>query len=622
MSFTHGNSRSDQTDQISCDSKIKSRKRTRNNKQHKIYQEKLKVQRGLEHTTKSGKTVEAKTFHGQTDCSCNVKCSQKIDIDRQKAIFEAFYTLENWSKKRLFLRSLIKNRPSKGNFNPVTTRKRTIYDYWLTDSCGNQMKVCFGFFSKCIQVSKDCIYRAIKTVISNETASDPRGRNSTRKTCQRDITFLKNFIKKFPSYHSHYGRSESDKKYLSPSLNIKRLYREYSIVCEFKKRKTLSEWKFRHIFNTEFNLGFRPKKVDTCRVCDKFEALIQSETTNTKENDRLLKQKEHHLRLVKYTKDTFKEAKDNANKVEVLTFDLQRALELPLITTSEAFYRRQLWCYNLCIYDEKRKKGYMYFWNESVASRGSQEISSCLKKHFAQFIPEDTEKIVLYSDACGGQNRNIKTTLMIKKMLDSWPHNALLSIEQRFFVPGHSYNSCDRCFGVIERQKKITDLIYVPQHWMNIIKQAKKTAPEFTVIEMSKEDFFSCKQLESIITNRKKCLNKDKVDWMKIQKITNERSSPFNMIIERYSDCSIPPIQVSLRKRGKNSESFTFANAFFEPLYTESRPIKRKKYDDLQKLLQYVPSQFQWFFTSLKCEAEEPKSKRAKKTHSNADNDE
>lgn len=57
----------------------------------------------------------------------------------------------------------------------------------------------------------------------------------------------------------------------------------------------------------------------------------------------------------------------------------------------------------------------MYFWNESIASHGSQEISSCLKKHFDHFIPQDTEKIILYSDACGGQNRNIKTTVMIKK---------------------------------------------------------------------------------------------------------------------------------------------------------------------------------------------------------------
>lgn len=79
---------------------------------------------------------------------------------------------------------------------------------------------------------------------------------------------------------------------------------------------------------------------------------------------------------------------------------------------------------------------------------------------------------------------------MIKKMLDSWPSPELQSIEQRFFVSGHSYNSCDRSFGLIERQKKITESIFVPQHWVNIISQAMKKDPKFTVIEMNREDFF------------------------------------------------------------------------------------------------------------------------------------
>lgn len=308
--------------------------------------------------------------------------------------------------------------------------------------------------------------------------------------------------------------------------------------------------------------------------------------------------------MVNWSKETFnetlKDAQNDSSKVEFLVFDLQRALEIPSLSTSEAFYRRQLWCYNLCVFDERRKVGYHYFWNETIASRGLQEISSCLKKHFENFVPKETEKIILYSDACGGQNRNIKTTLMIKKMLSSWPYDQLKSIEQRFFVSGHSYNSCDRCFGVIERQKKITDMIYVPQHWLNIIKQAKKSEPKFKVIEMSREDFFSCKRLELITTNRKKSLNKDKVEWLKIQKIVYNRLTPFNMKI--YKHGSIEPIEVSLKKRGKMNELSTFENVSMEPLYAQNRAIKRKKYDDLQKLLEFVPDEFQWFYTSLKFE--------------------
>lgn len=295
------------------------------------------------------------------------------------------------------------------------------------------------------------------------------------------------------------------------------------------------------------------KKTDTCRTCDKLEAQIQSERTNNLNKEDLLEQKKHHLQLVKSTKENFgqtmKYSRDDSNRIEVLTFDLQRALETPSISTSEAYYRRQLWCYNLCIYDEKRNKPYMYFWNEAIASRGAQDISSCLIKHFSRFIPKETKKVILYSDACPGQNRNIKTTLMIKKLLDSWPHSVLLTIEQRFFVSGHSYNSCDRCFGLIERQRKITESIYVPQHWLNVISQAKKVEPKFTTIEMKRDDFISCKQMENIITNRKISQENEKIDWMNMQKIINNRQSPFDLITEKYSVTSDQPIKVSLKKK-------------------------------------------------------------------------
>lgn len=597
--------------------KVKCRKRTRNPENHKHFQQKSKVQRGQEHKTNSGKTIPTKVFCAQNNCSCKNKCAQKISQPRQEAIFDTFYSLENRQKKVLYLRSLVKCRSKEENLNPVTAKKRNTRDYFLSDDLGHQRKVCVSFFKKCMQISGKVIHNAISTSISNQSAAELRGRFSTRKTSESDEHFVERFIKKLPAQRSHYGLSQSKRKYLNPSLNITRLYREYSIVCPFKKRKILSLWKFREVFNTKFNLAFHAKRVDTCRTCDKLEALIQSERSETKYREQLSKQKHHHLQLVQHLKENFKstidDAKDSSSNTEVLVFDLQRVLETPSISTSEAFYRRQLSCYNLCIYDLKRERGFMYFWNETIASRGAQEISSCLIKYFKQFIPQNTKKIIMYSDACPGQNRNIKITVMMKKILDSWPHSTLQSIEQRFFVSGHSFNSCDRCFGVIEKQKRITEMIYVPQHWLNIIEQAKKNEPKFKVIEMVREDFFSCKRIEEIITNRKKSINDEKINWMKIQKIINNRDNPFKLIIERYSSKqSVQRIQVDLKKRGQNWRSITFSSVNFSPLYEKSRPIARKKYDDLLKLTEYIPTKFHAFFKSLEYE-DEPMPKRKKK---------
>lgn len=134
-----------------------------------------------------------------------------------------------------------------------------------------------------------------------------------------------------------------------------------------------------------------------------------------------------------------------------------------------------MWCYNLCIYDEVHKIAYMYTWDESIGSRGSQEIGSCLIKHFLKYIPHDTKRITLLSDSCGGQNRNIKMAMILKHFLENiWKHPNLETIEQTFYVSGHSYNSCDRSFALIEKQRKKTENVLVPQHWFNIISQAKK----------------------------------------------------------------------------------------------------------------------------------------------------
>lgn len=76
----------------------------------------------------------------------------------------------------------------------------------------------------------------------------------------------------------------------------------------------------------------------------------------------------------------------------------------------------------------------MYTWSEDVASRGGEEIGSCIKEHLGTHTPEETERIILYSDRCGAQNRNIKLTLMLKKFLSK--HDTLISITQKYFVPG------------------------------------------------------------------------------------------------------------------------------------------------------------------------------------------
>lgn len=83
-----------------------------------------------------------------------------------------------------------------------------------------------------------------------------------------------------------------------------------------------------------------------------------------------------------------------------------------------------------------------------------------------------------------------------------------------------------------------------------------------------------------------------------MQKIVNNRTNPFEMTIERYDTPF--PVQISLGKRaGAGKLTSSLSNYNFMPLYTNYRPIKRQKYNDLMKLLQYVPPEFHVFYKQL-----------------------
>lgn len=591
-------------DGIQDQPKRRSRKRLRNPKEHKVFRLKSSVQQGKAHVSKKGKLITAKTFILQTKCCCPRNCYQVIDAARQKEIFNVYYNFENWCRKCLFLRSMVDIYPRRENLKLViTTTKSYRYEYHMIDKNGTRQRVCQKFLLQCLQISDYIMYKAVRSSILNANAIDHRGHFPNRLSKSDDFKFIYDFIKSFPTFQSHYSSSKSNVKYLNPSLNITRMYREYCLVCNFKSRNILSQWKFSHIFNTKFNLRFHRPKVDTCKTCDRLENLIKS-TTDTRHLE-LKSEKVEHLTKVNKCKtifhETIEEAKTRDSKIEIRTFDLQRALEVPYLSTSEAYYKRQLWVYNLCIHDEVRGIAYMYVWPECTASRGAEEIASCLYKNFHVTIPEDTEKIILYSDSCGGQNRNIKMTMMIKYLLDSWPHSSLKTIEQRFFVVGHSYNSCDRNFALIERQKRLTEDIFVPIHWVNLIKQAKKKAPRFVVTEMKMHDFSSWKRLLSLIINRKHSIDGDKISWLHFQRIVYERDDPFGLKIETRNSNVSSFIQISLRKRHVNRIS----NVVCPVLYPNGRAISRKKYKDLQDLVEYIPTKYHQFYQRLKFEVED-----------------
>ena len=174
-------------------------------------------------------------------------------------------------------------------------------------------------------------------------------------------------------------------------------------------------------------------------MCDEMKVRVDAES-NTVTKQQLNAEWELHKRKAEKAYQNLKE--DTAiskytSDVDAITFDLQQSLPTPILTTNVVFYKWQLWTYNLGIHDCKTSKAYMLTWNEGTASSGSQEIASCLRRHLKS-NRSTVKHLIAFSDACGGQNRNIYMVCMWLHIVasDDYPYTL---IDHKFMVSEHSY---------------------------------------------------------------------------------------------------------------------------------------------------------------------------------------
>lgn len=432
----------------------------------------------------------------------------------------------------------------------------------------------------------------MKSEKQNPNAVERRGKYPTRKTDARDVTNLKNFIKRFPTFES--GR---DKKYVHPKLTIKIMYQMYRDFCVLNGLNTLQKHMFSKIFKRDFELGFieRTKK---CMLRKAIGNQQKSRVLSEKRRNEIGKGIKTHKKSAQKVKQDFvnsiEEASDNG--VEIFTFEFMRSQEVPSVPEIESLEYRPLWCHTFCVYDEVRHIAHLYVWDETTPSNGPEEAASCLRKHLLMQKIEES-KIILYCDPRFGKNRNIKIKMMLEHLFAN--NLKATSLEQRFFVVGHTYNSCDRCFLDIVKKKKTQPKISDPQEWYNLISEVNQPnkIDQFKVVEMQREDFFSSKQLEELLINSRTSADGQKINWSAIQTIVYDRYDPFALNVKPYGSKETQIISIPLNKK----ETFTeFSEIDLEFLYKDSRAISTEKYNDLSQLMNYVHSKYHQFYKSMK----------------------
>lgn len=156
----------------------------------------------------------------------------------QKQIFDDFYKLGDptaqdqvlmdniqiHEKARMTMTVTIhKSDPTKTHDRQITVRYYLQINAIATEVCKSMFQNVFG----CGRGKVDTIILKKKTSISGICSKSFRGSHKPHNSNIENRENILSHIKSFPAYDSHYSRKRTVLKYLSPVLNIQKMYELY-----------------------------------------------------------------------------------------------------------------------------------------------------------------------------------------------------------------------------------------------------------------------------------------------------------------------------------------------------------------------------------------------------------
>ncbi|KAE9313945.1 hypothetical protein PF008_g19603 [Phytophthora fragariae] len=265
--------------------------------------------------------------------------------------------------------------------------------------------------------------------------------------------------------------------------------------------------------------------------------------------------------------------------------DFSQNLTVPSVSpTPSQWYFCSLVAVNVfAIFYENERIQTNYVYDETVSGKGSDQINSMLH-HFIRtvLLPSGKTKLVVYADNCGGQNKN---NLVIKFLLAQVHMGVLNRIDYKFFVKGHTKNSCDRSFGHIRKFVSRQDCWTLGQ----VVSAVRDSATSNRTVHISCDDGFF-KGYKSLV----KELYKNLTGVQQYQWFEMDASQP-GMVDCRKSPSADAEEQYLRRKvDGILTENTKVARMFEHFLESLSVPgvNTEKKYTMHYVVRPYVPEEF------------------------------
>jgi len=567
-----------------CEVKSKPRRRLRQPAQWAANRRRRARECGLHYVSLTGKVVPAKSPCLDSDlCSCRLKCSDKFPSQSRQQIFDSYYELDE-NGKNCYIFGCMKAMAPKLKVLQATRHRSVSFLYYVTVD-HTEHRICRKAFERLHQITNSKLEHIGKSITGGLSAPKPssRGKHTNRphRCSEEDRQNVVEHISMFPAEESHYSRhSNANRKYLSSELNIAKMYRLYGVWCDERGKKKVSGRLYRDIFTTEFNLGFGVPRSDTCSICDKgSEDVVQ-----------------HKLQADEAFAAMNKDRKyaSHNDGFLYLTFDLQKTLPLPKLSTSVSFYLRQLWLYDLGIHvlSKKESRAIFNLWTEDEAGRGCEEVGSALLAFLdtADFVGGH---LVAWSDSCCGQNKNffiicIWQYLIAKRRFDI--------VDHKFPVPGHSFLDSDRDFAQVEKSVKRCQNIYCVDDYHSLIAQSQtKNKPRVNRLGKS---FVCVKELPKLLGLVNRTVNqegelihfRDSVRWIRVIDYGKYMYKTSHGDTEDFKTVDIC----------KGSKLLMDAESMQLPMRPQvHHQIKSAKIKDIAKQLDYIPAAYKHYYEAV-----------------------
>ena len=468
---------------------------------------------------KSRKGIERPAKQPKVACnnSCRFKCSQVFIEEERIEICRTFWSLDYDRQKDFYIGNIEQNLPIRKKLQTTKGNRQLSRSYFFKKG-DKKVRICQTFFKNTLSISDGPIIHAFKTRSNMGVFEGPdkRGKHSpSNKTSADSLNFVKSHIEKFPVMESHYCRRSSKRLYLDSKHSIAKMYELYLTECASQNKSPVSSNEAKLTLSTEYQL-YR-KRIEDARLA----------------------------------KATDKERSNIDPSFLSATFDLQSVLQILSSDTSQLYHSRKICVYNLTIYESRLPNdGYCNVWTEMNGKRGSSEIGSALWFWLKQ-IPKTVKELSLFSDCCGGQNRNQHIAAFFMYVVQTLHFDC---IEHKFLETGHTHMEVESMHSAIEAQKKIVPIFSIID-WMTVFRLARssrkrKNAKPFNVHQLTFSDMLDLSDLsKKIIKNRNKDENGATVKWLKIKCLKYEKSKP-NCFQYRY-DFTMPYINVFTKGRGR-----------------------------------------------------------------------